>query len=529
MKKKYLIFIALTALLLACTENFDDYNIDKKNPAIVAGEPLFTSAQLALADQISTPNVNLNVFRLFAQYWTETTYTDEANYDIVNRTIADFTFRAYYRDILKDLQEASKLIGEETVPASEEVVKKNKLHIIELITVYTWQNLVDIFGNVPYSAALDIENVIPVYDDAFSIYQDLITRTNAALTGLDDSEGSFGSADLIYEGDVAAWVKFGNSLKVKLGITIADHDAALAKSTIESAVGGIFESNDDNALLQYLSSTPNSNPVYDELVLTGRKDFVAANTIVDLMAELNDPRIFSYFSDPVSFRYKSINGTKQDSVINDGLKVVFIYDTYDGKADSVVQKIPPYTILAADSSRNIRYHVGGIYGESSPYALYSHVSEAILEPTFPGILMTYDEILFYLAEAAERGITVPQTAEEYYNDAITASFDFWDVLGINNYLARQDVAYSTAKGDWKEKIAAQFYISLYSRGLEGFTVWRRLDHPVFNMPPTPISDDIPTRFTYPINEQTLNPDNYKAAATAIGGDELTTKLFWDKF
>lgn len=67
-------------------------------------------------------------------------------------------------------------------------------------------------------------------------------------------------------------------------------------------------------------------------------------------------------------------------------------------------------------------------------------------------------------------------------------------------------------------------------GLEGYTEWRRLDYPVLNIPPT-ISNynQIPKRFTYPINEQTLNAANYASASAAIGGDQLTTKLFWDLF
>lgn len=485
MKKKYILFIFIAALSIACTKNFDDFNIDKKNPSSVNGEALFTSAQLSLVDQISTPNVNLNVFRLFAQYWTETTYTDEANYDIVNRTIADFTFRSYYRDILKDFDEATKLISEqEALNQEDEKIKKNKLNIIELLNVYAYQNMVDIFGNIPYTEALNIENVLPKYDDAATIYTDLINRVNNALANLDENYGSFNEADLIYGGNVTAWIKFGNSLKLKLGITLADHDAAIAKSVVESAVDGVFESNDDNALLQYLSSPPNSNPIYDELVLTGRKDFVGANTIIDLMNNLEDPRLSAYFT------------------------------LVDTSTETGVVKLA---------------YLGGIYGESSPYALYSHIADNILEPTFPGILLTYDEVLFYLAEAAERGFTVPNSAEEYYNNAIAASFEFWNTEGASTYLAKPEVAYTTAPGDWKEKIATQAYIAFYTRGLEGWTIWRRLDHPTFNMPPNPVSDTIPTRFTYPINEQTLNPDNYKKAAAAMQGDELTTKIFWDKY
>ncbi len=485
MKNKYLSFILLTVLLAACTENFDDFNIDKKNPAIVPGNALFTGAQLTLADQISTPNVNLNIFRLFSQYWTETTYTDEANYDIVNRTIPDNTFQAYYRDVLKDLDEAARLISEETTAnQSEAVAKQNRLHIIDLMMVYAYQNLVDIFGDIPYTDALDLEKVLPVYDDAFTIYQDLISRVNAALSGLDDSEGSFGSADILYGGDISAWIKFGNSLKLKLGITIADHDAGLAKSTIEAAVSGVFESNDDNALLAYLSSPPNSNPVYDELVLTGRKDFVGANTMIDLLNSLDDPRRASYFT------------------------------MVDTSSVTGVEKLA---------------YLGGVYGESSPYAQYSHVADPILEATFPGIFLTYDEVLFYLAEAAERGFLVPYTAEQYYNDAVTASFEFWGVSDVGAYLAKPEVAYGTAQGTWKEKIGTQAYLAFYTRGLEAYTEWRRMDYPIFNIPPAITEySEIPKRFTYPVNEQTLNPVNYAAAATAIHGDELTTKLFWDK-
>jgi hypothetical protein len=94
MKKKTLIVLVLTAFMVGCTSDFEDFNTSNKRPEIVTGEALFTNAQKSLVDQITTPNVNLNVFNLFAQYWTETTYTDEANYDIVNRTIADNTFRS---------------------------------------------------------------------------------------------------------------------------------------------------------------------------------------------------------------------------------------------------------------------------------------------------------------------------------------------------------------------------------------------------------------------------------------------------
>lgn len=487
MKKKYLILLVLVAFFASCTDKFEEFNTDVKNPAVVTGEALFSNAQLALVDQISSTNVNLNVWKLFAQYWTETTYTDEANYDIINRTIPDLTFREYYRGFLKDFKEATQIItAAVTTSTVGETEKTNKLAIIELMNVYAYQNLVDIFGNVPYTEALDINNIHPVYDDAATIYASLITRIDAALANLDDTQGSFGLADLIYGGDVASWIKFGNSLKLKIGITLADVNPTLAKTTVEAAISdGVFNSNGDNALLQYLTSI-HTNQIYVDVVQSGRDDFVPANTIIDIMNNLTDPRRELYFTQ---------------------------IDT----SSTAVAKLA---------------YVGGIYGESNPFTQYSHIADAIIAPDFPGILLTYDEVLFYKAEGAARGYSVGGTVDELYNAAITASILSWGgtTTDATAYLAQANVAYATATGTWQQKIGTQAYMALYTRGLEGYTEWRRLDFPILNMPPT-ISNysQIPKRFTYPVNEQTLNGTNYASAASAIGGDLLTTKLFWDKF
>jgi hypothetical protein len=488
MKKKYLILLVLVAFFASCTNQFEEFNTDVKNPAVVTGEALFSNAQLTLVDQTSSTNVNLNVWKLFAQYWTETTYTDEANYDIVNRTIPDATFRAYYRGFLKDFKEAGEIITKTATTSSVgDIEKANKLAIIELMNVYSYQNLVDIFGNVPYSEAMDINNIAPKYDDAATIYEDLIKRIDAALGKLDPSQGSFGSADLIYGGDVAAWKKFGNSLKLKIGITLSDANPTLAKATVEAAItGGVFTSSDDNALLHYLGAI-HTNQIYVDVVQSGRDDFIPANTIVDLMNTLTDPRRPLYFT---------------------------LVDTS--------------TVLNVEKLA----YLGGIYAESNPFTQYSHIAAEIIAPTFSGILLTYDEVLFYEAEAAARTWSVGGTASELYDDAITASILSWGGTAdeATAYLAQPNVAYATAAGTWQQKIGTQAYLALYTRGLEGYTEWRRLDYPILNIAPTIDSySQIPKRFTYPVNEQTLNKANYEAASSAIGGDNLTTKIFWDKF
>lgn len=474
--KKIIYSIFLVSVIFSCDV---DESHDSKNPSEVPGETLFSNAQKELVDQMVNTNVNTNVFRLFSQYWTQTTYTDESNYDITTRTIPDNHWEALYVDVLKDLNAAKTAIEESALATDTEndiAVRTNKLAIISLIEAYTYQILVDTFGNIPYEEALYINNVTPAYDDAKTVYLKLIAKIDTALASLDESTGSFGNSDLIYSGNVTNWIKFANSLKLKMGMTLADIDATLAKSTVESAASNLFTSNEDNAALTYLSALPNTNPLYEDLVASGRHDFVTADTIIDAMNNLEDPRRSFYFT-----------------------------ATSDGS------------------------YIGGTYGASNSYGSNSHPGTTIINPTFEGTILDYVEVEFFLAEAVERGFAVGGTAEEHYNNAITASILYWGGTNADAtaYLAIPEVAYSSATGDYKQKIGTQKWLALYNRGFEAWTEWRRLDYPVLSAPADGVINEVPKRFTYPIKEQTLNGANYNSASSAIGGDLMTTKLFWD--
>ncbi len=543
MKKKYLILIMLISVFTACTDQFADYNTDKKHPSEVPGESLFSNAQKELSDYVNNTNVNINIFKLMSQYWTETTYTDEANYDLITRNIPANIYLRLYMRVLTDLKQSAQIIKDTPVLYSyEEPIKQNKLQIIEMMNVYVYSQLVDIFGAVPYSEALNIDNVYPKYDDGATIYKDLFARLDAALSKLDDSAESFGSADIYYGGDVDAWIKFGNSLKIRMGVTVADASdatlAATAKAAVESAADKCFTSNTDNCELQYVTSAPNYNQLYADLIASGRHDFVPANTLIDQMSLLMDPRMDSYFASRVSVAFPKDNNVKQVDTMfvqvpvlmyyNDGTKVLLtpdsVLDVYSNKNKFGI------IIPQADTIREPSYYLGGEYGYSSPFGQCSHIADVIQKPDFPGIMLTYSEVEFYLAEAAARNYTLPKTVEEYYNEGIKASFDFWGTPGVDAYLAKPEVAYTTAAGDWKQKIALQSWLANYTRGFEAYTTWRRLDYPIFNIPELVESySDIPVRFTFPVNEQTLNAENYQAASDMIGGDLISTKIFWDKY
>ena len=474
------LFIAIVSLVLvtSCVDSLDDYNIEQKRPSTAPPETFFTASLKQLSDLMATPNVNTNNFRLYVQHWATTTYLQEPRYDLTSRIIPQNNWQTLYKDVIADLRESKRLIEEdELIPAENKTTMFAQLEIVE---VYAWGLLVNTFGNVPYSEAMDFENPVPVYDDAATIYSDILDRLDIALGSIVDGSTGFEAADVLYDGDTDQWIKFGNSLKLKLAMVLADVNNGKAKQLVEEAAENVFTSNADNARFPYLNSPPNNNPLSANLNpdFSTRQDYVVASTIIDKMNDLNDPRRPSYFT-TVGGEYK-----------------------------------------------------GGNYGFANSYADFSHVSNMIIAADFEALLLDYSEVEFLLAEAVERGYSVPGSAEEHYNNAIEASIAYWggSASDAANYLAQPEVNYATAGSDFKEKIGTQKWLALYNRGIDAWTEWRRFDYPVLQPPSggtVPVGLIIPTRIIYPINEQTLNGSNRDAAAASMGGDLASTKLFWD--
>lgn len=471
--KKYILTIIALATLWSCQtdEAYERLNRDPKNPTQVRADFLFTSATVSLGDQLASPNVNLNIFRFLAQYLTATTYLDEPNYDLNNRNIPQNHWTVLYRNVIFNLQDAKAVVMEN--PELSEGEKRARIGQIEVIEVYAWHVLVDSFGDIPYTEALDSDISLPKYDDDAAIYDDLLNRLEAVVADLEAGQG-FTGADVVYGGDMDAWVKFANSLRLRLAMRISDVDAAKSKSHANAAIaGGVFESNADNALIQYQSSPPNTNPLWSDLVQSGRADYVSANTIVDIMNDLEDPRRNEYFRQNLG---------------------AGVYE-------------------------------GGIYGASNSFALYSHPGDAFHDPTHPGILLDYAEVQFNLAEAAQiGGYNTPMDAKGHYEEAIRASILYWGgtEAEVTAYLAKSGVAYDGTE----EQLGTQFWIAMYDNPFQGWSVWRKFDAPDLNLA-AESELPVPLRYTYPVNEQNLNVDNYNDASSAIGGDEQQTPVFWD--
>lgn len=480
--KKILATILLASVLSSCdNDSLTSINSDPNSYYTTVPSTTVTYAQKQLSDYMNTPSVNINNLRLMMQYWQETTYSDESQYNFVTRNVSDNVFLYLYVRTLKNLEQAKELINKYNPTAAEsptwETTKKNQLAIIDIMQVYAYQTAVDTFGDVPYTQSLDVDKYpLPVYDDGKVTYSSLITRLKADIANLNTSGTSFSSGEKYYNGNVGKWKKFGNSLLLKLGIGIADSDPTLAQATCQDAInGGVFTSSTDDCVLTYLTASPNYSQLYANLVASNRNDFVAGKTIVDYMNGKSDPRRSGYF--------QLKNGN----------------------------------------------YVGGTIGVPSSFTNNSAPGTFAYTSTTPGIILNYTEVAFYLTEAAARW-NIGGSAETLYNNAVTASFLQWGktAADANTYLAANP--YDAT--NWKKSIGMEAWVAMYNQPMQAWNFYRRLDYP--QLAPavnavTEANNQVPKRMQYPVTEQSTNPSNYAAGSSAIGGDYLYTKLFWDKF
>ncbi|UCS94229.1 SusD/RagB family nutrient-binding outer membrane lipoprotein [Echinicola marina] len=480
MKKSLLILgIAVAGLFSSCDENLSDLNMDPKNPIEVKPEVLFTYGQYDLVNQMVNIDYNQNLDRLWANYLTQTTYIQESAYDAANRDVGGSLWDNIYAETLYELKQAKELLlSEEVADPNLVPVRNNQLAMVRVLEVYAYQYLVDNFGSIPYTEALDIDNVTPIYDEGEYVYGAIIDSLDVAINDFDDSAAGFSSSsDILYGGDIAAWKKFANSIKLKIGMRLADVNPSLAGTLVSEAVeAGVFESNTDNAVYAFSASQPYTNPIYDYFEVDSRDtDFVITQFFIDMLEGVNDPRMNVYFDDNIE----------------------------DG-------------------------YVGGEYGASgNSYLRLTHINPSLVEATFPGTILDYSYVSFLMAEAVERDF-ITGSAAEYYENGIRASFEAWGLSDTEAtlYIAQPSVNYLTAAGDYKEKIGTQKYIALYNQGHEAWTEARRLDVPQLL---TAVSNGVenPKRLIFPTNEPLINTTNYNAASDALGGDKTTSAIFWD--
>jgi hypothetical protein len=468
---------------MAGCKKLEDINHDPTKPTSTQPQYLLTGAEKSAMDILYAGPQNGRIGTPYAQYWTGNDKANDSRY-LLDEGINSGLWSNLYSVSLHNLDQIIQMNR-----ATPSPVSANQIAIANILKAWIYQVLADAYGNIPYTEALQEENNIkPKYDDAKTIYNALLDtlQTQAAL--LDPNQESFTAGDVIYNGNVTAWKKLAYSLMLRLAIRMVDADQAKAKSIIEANYQNAMSSNADNAQLQYLAAAPNKFPYNDsERPLS---EFFVSATLVDYLQSLNDPRLGIY------------------------VRKAYADSTYRGLAYGTSETNP----------------------KRLPPNSYSYPGRRIYAADMVGILMTYPEIEFTLAEAAARGFATGDAATHYQN-GVKASLEYWGITNtdtVNAYL--QKVPYSTT--DWRNVIGTQKWLALYPQGFQGWFERLRLNfkkpggQPLFIAPVDGSLDQnvtfVPYRLTYLVSEQQQNPDNYQSAATAIGGDTKGVKLWWNK-
>jgi hypothetical protein len=335
--------------------------------------------------------------------------------------------------------------------------------------------MTDRYGDLPYFEALQ-GNSQPVFDTQEAIYTDLFKELKEAAAQFDTGDPAKG--DILFDGDITAWKKFANSLRLILALRISGVSASAGEAQFDDVMnnlgsnGGIITDNSENVDLDYPGAAF-KNPWFG---IGG--DFAVCLTIADYLYNYGDRRADAFGHS--GFEGFTYGLPRQDAV-----------DESNNK---------DWSLILADAFR----------GEAGTITILS-----------------YADILLARAEAAARGWTA-ENATVLYDEAVQASWEQWGVFDATAYATyiTEDLGSATML----EKIAIQRWITFYPNSPQGYSEWRRTGFPALTPSPAPLnnSGQIPVRYIYPTAEYNLNGTNLgEAVGRLSGGDTQDSKLWWD--
>jgi hypothetical protein len=346
---------------------------------------------------------------------------------------------------------------------------------------YAFAMITDLYGPAPYSQALSATTGInkPVYDDQETIYSallDSLALANELLQGQTKMEVEQGY-DVLCQGDARLWQKFANSLRLRMLMRISGKTdvSAQLQQLLGSGDCPLIESNLENIRFNYPGISPqNYFPLYDVLSEEASDaGYRISQTMVDYLTETGDPRLAVYAMLNNNGEYAGLpNGTGATS----------------GQIDT-----------------------------------YSRINTRYGQKDRPGIFLSYSEVLFLMAEAASRGLTVGD-AKSLYEQAVRANF-------IELGLTEEDynTFISSAVGQYTnlERLLIQKWVMLFGRGLEAWTEYRRTLIPDLVPADYAFIDVLPRRFLFPLTEEQTNNGNLQQAIMTLdNGDALDSRLWW---
>ena len=515
-KKYNRIFLALILIFTigSCTKDYEEMNKNPNSPVDVPAINIFTHVITdAVADELGGWMQHTYLGH-WSQQWCKVQYIDEDQY--APRNMSGYFEEQYVYQLL-DLEIIIRKTTENIENDKEVTANKSLQGAAKIMRAWIYHYLTDIWGDIPFTEALqgldEDGTITPVYDTQESVYMALLSELEEANQLLSGTTVSFGSGDLIFDGDPVQWRKFANSLKLRIlnrcagtpwsftynmvgagAFTTTAGAAAYsgADAAIATILGGlpILGSNADNVTLEY-PGLPYRNPIFNTLL--PRTDQAISETMIDWLEARNDPRlpvfaqeVPNHVSDPVTYP-----------------------DAYVGQ-------------------QNGRAHAAADFPNISLLGLPVAYNE-----TAPLYILTYEEIEFIKAEYYLRtgNATAAQTA---YEAGIAASMSKWgltyDKTAYYDGVALVDWTLAADDGERYQRICEQKWAATYGQGVQAYAEVRRTGFPArmfeYELEGAYYPDlGLPVRLTYSLNEATYNAANLQAAKASQNVEATYESMF----
>lgn len=505
--KRTIIISGLAAIFMmaSCTKDFEEVNTNPNVPTSVTPDLLLSGViRNTLNDQV---NEAWGIGNIVVQHTAKIQFVNEDRYLWGERT-------GLWNSVYSNMRNVENIIS---FAEKSEPVQNNYLGIALIMKSWMFSLATDAYGDIPYTDATkgkSLSNYAPSYQTQEAIYDGILADLERANDILGTSAETV-AGDLLYGGSVTSWRKLANSLRLRSLMRISNKkDVKAQMQTIvdNPAAHPIFESNDDNAALVYLASAPNQWPLYTTRV-GSFDEFRVSKTLADYLTSLDDPRLL-VFGRPTE---KSVvDGSPKVAGIPNGLEDTQAL-SYNGGPQNVSRVGLAFACLVCNDA-----------GKAAPVADVSR-----------GLLMTYAEQQFILAEARERDFISTGEAEDYYFNGIEANIEYYQNIipveyGIDltlppDFLTQDGIAYEGSQQDKLNLIGTQKWVALFFNGLEAWFDWRRTGIPELTPGVSNLNNDIiPVRYVYPQVEQSLNSENRAEAVARQGTDDINTKVWWDK-
>lgn len=488
----------------SCTEDFLDINTNPNSLPTATPSFVFTNA-------LNTTTNNIINSNELGSYWSGQ-WTQSSSYILLTTTFGyQFTNGDYnwWDGIYNNLQDYQYVI--ENAELTDQKYFKGPAKIMK---AYLFQNLVDMYGDIPYSDALKgVDQLAPKLDNQKTVYENLITLLDEAITDTkaNDFPSSFAGADIVFKGNTTKWVQFANSIKLRILIhqsRITGRDGYITTELNKIATqGGGFITGEDVGVggsSFYVATAGKLNPMYDRWAYD-------ANGAVRALARFPRPTKFLFdllIAANDTFRLKRIAYARGgESTGNPGVSAVpEVLSNYVGV---------PFGVSS-----------GNFTAPASSYIGPSLFVKGVFNKPF--LLMTATEIQFLLAEAKQRypAVNFAGSAQAYYEEGVKQSFR---LLGASAAAATTLLTSGIVNSDWSaspnklEAIAIQKWIALVNfSGLEAWTEYRRTNLPVTPQSPVVTDAKRPLRLFYPSTESGSNKN-----VSAVTVDVFSTRIFWD--